>query len=264
MTKKEQFLYLLNNMTKISHENSNLKDMNKSQRLCVSLNNRGFEIPIFENHEEIRRYFTEEEGTCELCGNKCLLKDRNISSGFRQFCSRECELKWRSNRQKENNTSNKIKDRKKWKEKLSKSLKNAIKDGKFTPSVTNSWCNSRIKLRIANKIVNVRSSWEAYFYLKNPTFRYEKTRILYKDHNGVERNYIVDFDDENGNLFEIKPSSKLGECSEKILAAKAYCKRNGKKFTIVDEKYFQNIDVSIFNGQPDDEKLKRLFSRYEN
>jgi endogenous inhibitor of DNA gyrase (YacG/DUF329 family) len=224
-----------------------------------------FDIPVIKTYTELRLFLTGDSGKCEICGKPTKLKNGNtIHSIFNQFCSKECELKWRSKRQKENNTSNRIKNRKKWKENLSKSLKFAISEGRFTPNVTNSWCNSRIKLKVGNKIINVRSSWEAYFYLKNPTFEYEKVRIPYKDHNGIDRIYIVDFNDKDGNLFEIKPSSKLGECSEKILAAKKYSETHNKKFIIIDENYFRDIDLNLFNGQPDEKKLKKLFSRYEN
>jgi hypothetical protein len=237
MTKIEEFQYLLDNFAKLSHKNQNLKKQyNKSQRLCISLNSIGIIIPIFDSHENIRKYFTGEKGLCEICEQECKLDSNNIRNGFKQFCSSACHMKWRSKRQTDNNTVNRIKNRKQWSENLSIKLKLAIQEGRFTPSVTNSWCNSRRKVLLADKIVNVRSSWEEKFLLKNPTFLYEKTRIPYIDMNGNSRIYIVDFTDLDGNIYEIKPTSKIGENSEKINAAKEYAKSNNIKFVVVTEK----------------------------
>lgn len=102
-------------------------------------------------------------------------------------------------------------------------------NGKFTPNVTNSWCHSRRKVILEDRTVNVRSLWEEKFLLMNPTFSYEITRIPYVDSFGKSRVYIVDFTDSDGNLYEIKPSSKVGESSEKILAARTFCEKNNLK-----------------------------------
>jgi hypothetical protein len=237
MTKKEQFAFLLENMLKISHENQQLKHtLNKSQRMCISLQKRNIEIPNFTTHEDIRKFFTGESGTCEICENDCKLDSNNISKGFKQFCSSKCHMKWRSIRQSENNTVNRIKDRKTWGEKISKRLKLAIAEGRFTPNVTNSWCHSMRIVEVGDRTVKVRSSWEEKFLLANPAFLYEKVRIPYIDMYGESRTYIVDFSDSEGNLYEIKPSSKIGECSEKIAAAKMYCEKNNLKFFLVTEK----------------------------
>jgi hypothetical protein len=236
MTKSEQFKYLLDNMSKISHENQNLKkDYNKSQRLCISLNDHGIIIPIFNSHESIRQYFTGEKGLCEICENECKLDSNNIKNGFKQFCSSPCHMAWRSKRQSSNNTIHRIKDRKKWSENLSLKLKSAIQEGRFTPNVTNSWCNSRRKVILEDRTVNVRSSWEEKFLLMNPTFLYEKTRIPYIDMHGIARIYIVDFTDLQGNIYEIKPTSKIGENSEKINAAKEYAKIHKVEFFLITE-----------------------------
>jgi hypothetical protein len=77
----------------------------------------------------------------------------------------------------------------------------------------------------------------------NPTFSYEITRIPYVDSFGKSRVYIVDFTDSDGNLYEIKPSSKVGESSEKILAARAFCEQNNLKFHLITEKYFENGNI---------------------
>lgn len=240
MTKFQQFDYLLSNMSKLSHENQQLKTqgLNKSQRLCVTLNAHEISIPIFNTHEDIRKFFTGEKGKCEICEKNCKLDSNNISNGFKQFCSYECQMKWRSLRQSKDNTIHRLKDRKKWGEMVSLRLKTAIAEGRFTPNVTNSWCHSRRKVIIGDNIINVRSSWEEKFLLMNPTYSYEKTRIPYVDKNGIKRIYIVDFTDTDGNLYEIKPSSKIGECSEKVLAAREYAKQNNVKFTLITENWF--------------------------
>ena len=240
MTKEETFAYVLANISKLSHENQHLsrEGKNKSQRLCITLRAHSIDIPDLETHEEIRKFFTGEKNNCEICGNLTKLNSNNIKNGFKQFCSRNCQLTWRSKIQSENNTSKRIRDKKAWKEKLSRKLKNSILDGKFTPNVTNSWCHSRRKVILKDREVNVRSSWEEKFLLMNPTFCYEITRIPYVDSFGKRRIYIVDFTDSDGNLYEIKPSSKIGESSEKILAARAFCEKNNLKFHLITEKYF--------------------------
>jgi hypothetical protein len=240
MTKKESFEYLLSNITKLSHENSQLskKGKNRSERLCITLQKHGIEIPEFRTHEEIRRWFTGEKGDCEICGKLCNLDSSNIKNGFKQFCSSKCHMLWRSERQKQNNTINRMlpEKRAEWSRNISIRVKKSIIDGKFTPCVTNSWCNSRRKVVLDDRVVHVRSSWEEKFLLKNPTFLYEKTRIPYIDMQGNSRIYIVDFTDLEGNLYEIKPSSKIGENSEKIKAAKSYAKFHNVKFFLITEK----------------------------
>lgn len=237
MTNEEAFSFLIMNMPRLSHENQQLSrhGKNKSERLCHNLRTHGIDIPDFKTHEDIRRFFTGEKGDCEICGNLCNLDSNNIRNGFKQFCSRECQMKWRSKRQSEDNTIHRLKDRKKWSEMVSTRLKKAIAEGRFTPHVSNSWCHSRRRVDLGNRIVNVRSSWEEKFLLANPTFEYEKTRIPYTDIRGESRTYIVDFTDSFGNLYEIKPSSKVGECNEKILAAKKYAIDNNVSFFLITE-----------------------------
>lgn len=200
----------------------------------------GIDIPEFDNMEDLYCYLTKTVNSCEMCGNKRKLK--SFSSGLKQFCSKECHLKWRSIRQSNDNTIHRLRDRKTWSENVSKRIKKSILDGKFTPNVTNSWCHSRKKVIIGNRIINVRSSWEEKFLLMNPSFFYEKTRIPYVDMHGESHTYIVDFTDADGNLYEIKPSSKLGECSEKVLAAKNFASINNVHFYIVTEKILTEME----------------------
>lgn len=176
-------------------------------------------------------------------------------------------MRWRSNRQRINNSVYKIKDREKWINNLSKSIKTAIHTGKFTPPITNSWCRSRISVNVNNITVNVRSSWEAFFLLKNPTFLYEKIRIPYIDVYGNNRMYIVDFVDDDGNLYEIKPTSLIGNNHEKIKAAEEYCSNNNISFNIIDDDYFKitksDLQTLLF-GQPNKDILYKRLIRYEN
>jgi len=266
MTKLEQFNFLLDNISKLSHRNQNLKKdgFNKAQRLCITLNEINITVPIYERYEDIRKYFTDEDGICIICGKDSTLSNNNLRLGFRKCCSKTCFYKDISNRQKSDNTIHRVKDKKRWSEMVSKRMKLAIAEGRFTPNVTNSWCNSRIPVCINSKIINVRSSWEAYFLLKNPNFYYEKTRIPYIDNKGVSRNYIVDFTDKFGNLYEIKPSSKVGENSEKVNAAKKYAKQNKIDFNLITEDILIDIDLTLLNNQPSKELLLKRLKRYEN
>ena len=253
-------------LCKLNSKNLRRSGMNNSAILSTYISDTlGLKIPIADSYQELRFFLTGEKGECEVCKNETLLKNARLMNGpFNQFCSKECEMKWRSKRQMENNTVYRIKDRKKWKDSLSVSAKNAIAEGRFTPNVTNSWCNSRISIVINDKIVNVRSSWEAYFLLKNPDLGYEKIRIPYIDSDGKKHSYIVDFVDARGNLYEIKPSSNIGKSSEKFLAAEKYCRDKNVEFNIITEDYFKNPDFSLLKDQPSADKLLKLLRKYEN
>jgi len=240
MTNIEAYHYLIKNSKSIlcGKEAKNLRKNGLNNSEILALHLRQFDINIqVSTYFQLRVKLTGDFKKCEICNkNQTKLKNANtLHSVFNQFCSRECEMKWRSIRQSENNTVNRIKDRKKWVNNISIRIKKSILEGKFTPQVTNSWCHSRRKVILEDRTVNVRSSWEEKFLLKNPTFLYEKTRIPYIDVNGNERIYIVDFTDLLGNIYEIKPASKIGENSEKIKAAKEYANVNNVKFFLITE-----------------------------
>lgn len=233
-SKQELYTFACKYLAKLNHCNGNtLADKIKKfckNRLKIYLESMpDRDLYCYLSGNEIRK--------CEICNAEC--KMISFRGHFFQFCSRKCHLKWRSQRQSENNTVHRIRDRKTWSNNISKRLKLAIAEGRFTPDVTNSWCNSRRIVEINGRTVCVRSSWEEKFLLMNPTFEYEKTRIPYIDKYGQQRTYIVDFTDSEGNLYEIKPSSKIGENSEKILAAREFCKQRNVQFNLITENELQ-------------------------
>jgi len=125
--------------------------------------------------------------------------------------------------------------------KHSESMKKIIFDGKYTPTITNSWCKSKTKVIINGKDEFVRSSWEAVFWALNQDLMYEVVRIKYVDINKKQRNYIVDFySKERKCLYEIKPKSEKQKPNNilKEKYALKYCKEMNMSYVIIDENYF--------------------------
>lgn len=124
--------------------------------------------------------------------------------------------------------------------KMSIIMKEKIKNGTFTPNITNSWTKKNIEIMIGGNIVKCRSSWEAAFWILNPTLQYEKLRIQYQFNNEFHT-YIVDFIDfENKIIYEIKPKN-LCETEKNICkfkSAQNWCNENGWKFKIISNDYF--------------------------
>jgi hypothetical protein len=137
-------------------------------------------------------------------------------------------------------TKNKIKNN------ASERMKKLILEGKFTPPITNSWSNSKIKIKFDNCNYKFRSTWECLFWISNKNLLYEKIRIPYVE-NFKSKIYIVDFADEkNKILYEIKPS-KNKQISRNIIkefAAIEWCKINGYTYkTITENELIQIIDI---------------------
>jgi hypothetical protein len=169
MTNEELWRNILDNISKLSHLRQNLKkDFNKSQRLCININDMfKIQMPIFNTHREIRMYFTGENAKCPRCEGDLQLNSDNLKNGFNKFCSEKCEYESISERQRgENNTCHKF-DKIKWKKNLSIATRKAIAEGRFTPNITNSWCHSRREFEMEGKKYKVRSSWEENFWRKN-------------------------------------------------------------------------------------------------
>jgi hypothetical protein len=153
--------------------------------------------------------------------------------------------------------------------KQSVAMKKAIADGRFTPCVTNSWARSRCTVKIiqdsCEKIINCRSSWDAYFQILNPSALYEKLRVQYTYDNKT-RNYLVDFIDfENKKIYEIKPSV-FEETPVNIIkfnAAVEWAKVNNYEFIVISEEWFKQhyCETNIIN-QPDYLKMKRLLVQF--
>jgi len=113
--------------------------------------------------------------------------------------------------------------------------------------------------------INLRSSWEAFFQIKNPNLFFEKLRIPYKI-NDVVKSYILDFVDEKNNIiYEIKPYA-LHDTKVNMLkfnAAKKWANENNFKFVIIDNSWFyKNYDPSILIGQPSEERIKKLLKQF--
>ena len=146
-----------------------------------------------------------------------------------------------------------------------KRIKRMIAEGTFTPNITNSWARSRCNINLNGNNIKLRSSWEAYFQLHNPTYKYEALRIPYK-YKDVWYNYIIDFIDDNGKcIYEIKPisESNKGKIKAKRNAAIKWAQNNQYNYIEINEEWFKhNYDESLIIGQPDEERLKRLLKQF--
>ena len=145
----------------------------------------------------------------------------------------------------------------------SKKMKQLIKEGKFTPHITNSWANSRCKLKVLGFDKLYRSSWDAAFQILNPNCQYEKLRIEYSVGNKT-RIYIVDFiDTENKIIYEIKPNA-CKDNSINILkeeAALNWCKQNNYKYESINDEYFLKNAKKI-NFKKYDAKIRRGMQQF--
>lgn len=144
------------------------------------------------------------------------------------------------------------------KRKESESMKKLILDGKFTPNIHNRF--THYSCIIDN--IKYRSSWEGFFALLNPTYKYEDLRIPYI-FNGKGRIYIVDFINyDEKTVCEIKPKKLfLKEISiAKEKALKEWCIKNNFIYKRIDEDYikenFNNIDLSKFDERNKNNLLK--------
>ena len=199
--------------------------------------------------------------------------DNRTEYGFKKFCSKECEYKGRSIRQRgSNNTCHSMTEEsfKSMCEKNSVIMKIKIKNGEFTPNITNSWNYGTSYLMINDEKIKYRSSWEAFFHLCNKDLEYEKLRIEYV-HDNEKHNYIVDFiDTYNKKLYEIKPISQLDNPivkSKEIFCTK-WCEKNGYELILItDEWFIENLNKNkkLLENQPDGENiLKKLKKFNEN
>lgn len=139
---------------------------------------------------------------------------------------------------------------------LSKILKEKIKLGTFTPNITNSWTHWDAIVTLGGKLRKFRSSWEACFFISNPSLSYEKIRIPYEI-KGKQKTYISDFyDEKNHILYEIKPKSIFEKQQYKIQKVIKYCLDNNIKFVwvnennimkYIDKKKFTEDNLSQYN-----------------
>ncbi len=128
-------------------------------------------------------------------------------------------------------------------ERQSNIMKEKILNGSFTPAVTNSWANSRIRLTIKDCEYKFRSSWEAMYWLLNTHMLYEKIRIPYMGSDNKKHIYMVDFVDFNSRkLIEIKPEVNRKSTKNRLkeLAAENWCTQNNYNYEVISEDYFQS------------------------
>lgn len=188
---------------------------------------------------------------CQICG-----KYSKITFKRQRTCGRKCQAILASHRMSSDwNPSKRCYDNiytDENRKKRSNRMKELIANGEFTPCITNSWANSRVRIKEFDNCF--RSTWEAYFYLhmsKNDhIIEYEKLRIPYFDSQRNEyRNYITDFLDENNRIiYEIKP-----ECNkicqnviDKETAAIKWCKENGYSYQFISDDWFKgNYDKEL-------------------
>ena len=210
----------------------------------------------------------EKDRQCKICGKKTDFIGIRERRAYKEFCSNECLYKYRSNEQNgEKNNVHKIEGEKRneWKNKISTKLKERIERGYFTPCVTNSWCHSRIKTIIQGETIKHRSSWEAFFHIKNPDLQYEKIRIPYVYEN-TKHVYIVDFVDINNKIiYEIKPRSEKTKlkniCKRKY--AKNWAEDKDYIYKIIDDDWFyENYDEKLLYDQPYKEKLLKNLKQF--
>lgn len=148
----------------------------------------------------------------------------------------------------------------------SEKMKQKILNGEFTPCITNSWANSRVKLlHVEGFEKYFRSTWDATFQILNPTCLYEKIRIPYM-FNRKEHIYMVDFvDEEHKILYEIKPTrlKDLDKNKAKEQYAIEWSLKNGYQYNIISNDWFQEnakkIDYTLY-----DEKIKKGMKQFLN
>ena len=207
-------------------------------------------------------------GKCVICNTQLYRKSNDgFKSCQRRLCSDNCKNKLSSIIMTETNKNMSKELRKQIAKSQSITVKKKIQDGLWTPCVTNSWARSRVKI----DNTPFRSSWEAIFYLLNPSVIFEKIRIPYI-FNGDNHIYIIDFvDEENRIIYEIKP--KGNQIDEKVQIKEKYAiqwaEENNYVFEFISEDYFkENIkDIIVkYRMKKDeiDENSQRLIERMIN
>jgi hypothetical protein len=201
---------------------------------------------------------------CRCCNKPT--KFISILRGYTKTCiSPICISKLSSDRMRGDlNSCHKMSEETKNNAKMKQSIKmkESIKNGSFTPPITNSWANSRVKIKIDGTSYMFRSTWECMFWLLTK-HDYETVRIPYLSEDGKHHVYIVDFVDNNNKiLFEIKPSKlKNKNINEiKFKAAEKWCIENGYTFEVISEDFFSNRKNDIIKMTNNSKIIKALKS----
>lgn len=250
---------------------------NKEKRFLSFLIDNNIALPIEVNIYNTISYLKNIDIKCKIdnCSNNRIFlgirNDNKTEFGFKKFCSKECEYKGISIRQRgSNNTCHRMTEEsfKSMCNKNSIIMKNKIKNGEFTPNITNSWNKGTSYLIINNKKNKYRSSWEAFFHLCNNHLEYEKLRIEYKL-DGSKHNYIVDFIDyKNRKLYEIKPYSQLDRKIVKIKEEYClkWCDKNSYQLIFITEDwYIENFGKlkKLLDEQPDGKNIYKKLRKFD-
>lgn len=267
MSNSELYDYILKNRKYFISSNNSLSKDEKYKKWMAE---KSIKVPIHITEQNLYDYLTDNRGKICKCGK--VNKFDTFARGYYKFCSKTCLHQWRSDNMKgEGNAIRKMtpEQYEKMNKKISNTIKSKIAKGEWTPCVTNSWAKSRCEVNInrnGKKVtVKCRSSWDAYFQIKNPNMLYEKIRIPY-EWKGEFRNYIIDFVDiDNKVIYEIKPNNlRDSELNiTKFSYAKRWAKSNNYDFVVVDDLWFRsNFNTEILKGQPEEDRINRLLKQF--
>jgi len=272
MTKPELYNFLLNNVFSLTQ--NHLVFFKKHN--IIDIYNEIFSdddilLTSFEKAKKIYDYCFGIK-YCVICGSDSIFCGwvKNGRGGYKKTCCLECQRKLQSKlKLGENNPackSNRDKNKELWaaaNKKNSIATKNNILSGKWTPCVTNSWANSRIKIRIEECDYSFRSTWEALFWILNQDLMYELTRISYIDEKNINRTYITDFTDVDKKIiYEIKPKSMKIEKRNRIKenAAIQWCVQNGYTYQNITEDWLSIHSNELIHNKLVQNEPKLLLS----
>lgn len=262
--KDEIYKFISDNIFKFN----TITNLSESERITKMINEYHFNID--NNVTSWKDLYDYLKGPIKCTNINCVNESKfnTFTHGYYKFCSDECLHKWRSyNMEGDKNNFHKVSTdvRKRIGVENGKRIKKMVAEGTFTPNITNSWAKSRCNINLNGKNIKLRSSWDAYFQLLNPSIKYEKLRIPYMWNNDWH-NYIVDFiDDVNKCIYEIKPKSEQnkGLIKAKREAAIQWAIDNEYDYIEITEDWFKvNHNESILKGQPEEKRLKKLLKQF--
>lgn len=273
---KEDILLFLKKIRKYLVHRLEYKSVSENDKLLKIIFDSGLSIhipdSILSDFTPIKfEEFLVGEIICSGCGlpiKKFTLFKGSFCKSRRAVCNEICDAVHKSKRMTgSGNSYHRLSQERKdlLHRKMSVKMKALIESGKFTPAVTNSWARSRCIIEINGKLIKVRSSWEAYFYIRNPSLQYEKLRVPYW-YNNEQHLYIVDFVDyQHKKVYEIKPTklkkSPLNSVKEQALLD--WTKTTDFEYVSITEQWFnENYDDSSLIGQPDEARLRRLLKQF--
>ena len=129
--------------------------------------------------------------------------------------------------------------------------------------LTNSWANSRCKIKIDGFEKLYRSTWEAVFQILNPTCQYERLRVKYM-FDGKWHNYIVDFiDEENKIVYEVKPDATKNNRRNNVKRETLikWCSNENYTYMEINDEWFY-VNAKKINYNRYDEKIKKGMKQF--